>query len=32
MNILKTGGYNYNVDYEALVANDLVQRALAAKK
>ncbi|HEY8047846.1 MAG TPA: ABC transporter substrate-binding protein [Ramlibacter sp.] len=32
MNVLKTGGYNYTVDYDTIVANDLVQRALAARK
>jgi NitT/TauT family transport system substrate-binding protein len=29
MAVLKTGGYNYNVDYNNLVVNDLVDRALA---
>jgi hypothetical protein len=32
MVILKAGGYNYTVDHEAFVANDLVRRALNARK
>lgn len=32
MEILKTGGYIYNVDYDSLVVNDLIDRALAKPK
>lgn len=32
MSILKEGGYHYSVDYDRIVANDLVRHALDAKK